>query len=51
MTRTLICPFPKTLPKDKLKSSELLSMVKKNLRQPNTDSVAWLLVISDRQIQ
>lgn len=50
MTRTLICPFPKTLPKAKLKSSELLSMVKKNLRQP-TLSVAWLLVISDRQIQ
>lgn len=44
------CQFPKTLPKAKLKSSELMSMVKKNLRQPNIDSVAWLLGISDRQV-
>lgn len=29
------------------KSNELMSIAKENLRQPNIDSVAWLLVITD----
>lgn len=42
---TLFAPCPKNLPKAKFKSNELISLVEKTLRQPNTDSAACLLVI------
>lgn len=42
----IFCPCPKNLPAAKLKSSIFISLTVEISRQPNIDSVLWLLVIT-----
>lgn len=46
---SVLCPFPKNLIEDKLKSSGLISLAKEITKQPNIDRVVWLLVITVMQ--
>lgn len=47
---TVFCPCPENLPETKLKSNTLISLVGEVLRQPNINSVLWLLVTTHIQV-
>jgi hypothetical protein len=47
---SVFCAWPKDFPKSKLKSNELISVGEEISRQPNIDSVSWLLVICNFNI-
>lgn len=42
----MFCSDPKNLTEAKLKSNELISLVKEISRQHNIESVAWLLIMT-----
>lgn len=39
------CPCPRNLPVTKFESNGMISLVEKISRQPNVDSVGWLLAV------
>lgn len=45
-----LCPCPKYLPEDKLKSLGLMVLSEEISRQPTIDSATWLLVVTLMQI-
>lgn len=47
---TAFCPCPKNSPVSKLNSRELIYLAEEVSRQPNTDFIVWLLVITLMQV-
>lgn len=45
-----LCPFPKNIPKAKLKSFRLIVLAEEISRQHNIDSVGWILLVTLMQL-